>query len=395
MAKLNGVRAVHGIIALAMAITACSEPTASVVPNPPVSAAAVKFWESGASVAWNLTARQLITSRGVATPVGQARIMTYLSVAQYNAIVAAEDAKDGGDHASVAAAAGGASLVVLKSFFPLDHTLLDNRLAAQEAAARWPGAKNTNFAAGEAIGRTIGAQVVQYALTDNTNLTAPPANPGGPGNWTGTNSIRGLYGARTFALTSGDQFRPPPPPAFGSQAFTDALDEVIAMTSGITSAQLASAQLWAGQGPAYLNSVAAIMIVAHHRTEREAARVFALANMAGFDVLNACFDAKFAYWYIRPSQANPSIPLPIGLPNHPSYPSGHSCITSAYATVLAREFPEESGYLQSLTLEAGLSRNYAGLHYVFDCEVGQELGRKVGEYVMQVTRGGHAPIPLD
>ena len=382
------------LVAVAVVVTACTEPTASVTTEAP-SYAAVKFWESGASVAWNLTARQLIVSRAVNTPVGQSRIMTYLSVAQYNAVVAAENAKDGGDHASGAAAAGAASLVVLKSFFPLDHALLDSRLAAQEAAAGWPGNKNTDFDAGEAIGRAIGAQVVQYAATDNTNLTVPPANPGGPGNWTGTNSIRGLYGARTFALTSGDQFRPGPPPAFGSQAFTDALDEVVAMTSGITPAQLALAQLWAVQGPAYLNSVATEMIVAHHRTEREAARAFALANMAGFDVLNACFDAKFAYWYIRPSQANPSIPLPIGLPNHPSYPSGHSCLTAAYATVLAREFPEESGYLEALTIEAGLSRNYAGLHYKFDCEDGQELGRNVANYVMQVMPGGHQPIALD
>ena len=83
------------------------------------------------------------------------------------------------------------------------------------------------------------------------------------------------------------------------------------------------------------------MIVAHHSSEREAARVLAVANMAGFDVLNACFDAKFAYYLIRPSQADPLINLPVGLPNHPSYPSGHSCITSAYATVLASAFPDE------------------------------------------------------
>jgi membrane-associated phospholipid phosphatase len=386
--------AVSRIIAFAVVVTACSEPTTSIAPEAPLSAA-VKFWESGASVAWNATARQLIVSRAVNTPIAQVRILTYLSVAQYNAVVTAEAAKDGGDHASGAAAAGAASLVVLKSFFPLDHALLDSRLAAQEAAAGWPGDKNTNFDAGETIGRAIGAQVVQYAVTDNTNVTPLPPNPGGPGNWTGTNPIRGLYGTRTFALTSGDQFRPAPPPAFGSPVFNAALAEVVAMTSALTAPQLAIAQLWAPRGPGYMNSVAADMIVAHHKTEREAARILALANMAGFDVANACFDAKFAYWFIRPSQANASIPLPIGLPNHPSYPSGHSCITSAYATVLAKHFPEETAAVNAMTLEAGLSRNYGGLHYKFDCEVGQELGRNVADYVMQVAPHSHQPIPLD
>ena len=144
-----------------------------------------------------------------------------------------------------------------------------------------------------------------------------------------------------------------------------------------------------------MNEIASEMIVSHRNSEREAARVLALANMAGFDVLNACFDAKFAYYLIRPSQADLQIHLPVGLPNHPSYPSGHSCVTSAYATVLADLFPDESDGLHAMVVEAGLSRMYGGLHYRFDCEVGQVLGRQVAEYVMRVTAGGHTAIPLD
>lgn len=380
---------------LALSLGACSDPIAPSLPPAGPQLSAVKFWESGSSVAWNQTARDLIAARGGGTPGTQSRILTYLAVAQYNAIIAAEDAKDGGNHASPAAAAAGASVVVLKTFFPLDGALLDGTLAAQKASARWPGEQTENFAAGETIGRAIGALVVAYAATDGVGLTAPPPNPGGPGSWTGVNSLRGFYGARTFALTSGDQFRPGPPPAFGSDAFNAALQEVRALSDGLTASQLATAQFWAPNGPAYLNGVAAEMIVAHHNSEREAARVFALANMAGFDVLNACFDAKFAYYLIRPSQVDPQIKLPVGLPNHPSYPSGHSCITAAYATVLASVFPDERVRLEAMVEEAGLSRMYAGLHYRFDCEAGQELGRRVAEQVLRVTQGGHAPIPLD
>jgi membrane-associated phospholipid phosphatase len=387
-------RILQSVLTAGLAISACSESTMAPAREGP-QLSAIKSWEAGSSVAWNQTARDLIATRAVTSPIAQVRILTYLSVAQYNAIIAAEDAKNGGDHASPAAAAAGASLVVLKSFFPLDATLLDDKLLAHRAAPSWPGAQTKDFAAGETVGRAIGALVVAYAATDNNGLTPPPPNPGGPGNWTGVNSIRGLYGTRTFALISGDQFRPGPPPAFGSPEFNAALAEVRAITDGLTPAQLAIAQFWAANGPGYLNSVASDLIVAHHNSEREAARVLALANMAGFDVANACFDAKFAYYLIRPTQVDPLIKLWVALPNHPSYPSGHSCITGAYATILMRMFPEESATLQAMIEEAGVARIYGGLHYRFDLLAGRELGRKVAEFVLSVAGSGHAAIPLD
>jgi hypothetical protein len=44
----------------------------------------------------------------------------------------------------------------------------------------------------------------------------------------------------------------------------------------------------------------------------------------------------------RPPQADPAITLPIALPNHPSIPSAHSCITSAVIAVLYRCLPERT-----------------------------------------------------
>jgi membrane-associated phospholipid phosphatase len=209
------------------------------------------------------------------------------------------------------------------------------------------------------------------------------------------NSDRGFYEARTFALLSGSQFRPAAPPAFGSPAFSAALAEIRAFSDGLTSAQLTITQDWNNRRASYMNGVAAELLMKSQRTDREAAQLLALANMAGFDVWNACFDAKFAYYFIRPSQADPLIKLPIGLPNHPSYPSGHSCVTSAYATVIASAFPEESARLTAMIEESGMSRMYGGLHYRFDCTAGQALGRQVAEYVLRVTGTSRAAIPLD
>ena len=372
---------------LALSIGACSDdPTTA--PQPQVELLAV----SGPTLSWNQTARELIASRAVTGPTTQIRILAYLTVAQYNAIVGAEDATG---NASPAAAAAGASLVVLKFFFPLDSALLDEKLRTQKASSPWPEQPTKDVAAGETIGRTIGAQVLAYAASDNTNLTTRPANPGGPGTWTGTNSVRGFYESRTFILTSGSQFRPAAPPVFGSAEYNAALAEVRAFSDGLTPAQLTQSQEWAPRAAAYMNGIASEMLVNGQRTDRDAARLLALANMAGFDVANACFDAKLTYYYIRPSQADPLIKLPIGLPNHPSYPSGHSCFTAAYATVIASAFPEEGARLTTMVEEAGNSRIYAGLHYRFDCTVGQELGRKVAQEVLRVSGTGRGAIALD
>ncbi|HEX5577149.1 MAG TPA: hypothetical protein VFX40_02180, partial [Gemmatimonadaceae bacterium] len=285
----------------ALTVGACSDaPSAPDVA--PTSSAAVKFWEAGSAVAWNQTARDLLALR-TTSPVVEGRVLAYLAVAQYNAANTAHDSVVRGLRPSPAGAIAGASVVVLKNFFPLDHALIDSRFAAQQSAAPLPMEQRTDFAAGNAIGRAIGATVNAYAASDNFNQAVPPANPGGPGYWTGVNPVRGLYGVRPFALTSGDQFRPAPPPAFGSPEFNAALAEIRTISDGLTSGELVIAQFWAARGPRYFNSLAAERIISHHRSEREAVRVFALLHMAMFDVLNACFDAKFAYWYIRPSQA--------------------------------------------------------------------------------------------
>ena len=384
---MSPARTFHGAFAavVALALAACDQSPTAASPPAPLSAAA------GPTVSWNSTARDLIASRAVASPTTQVRILTYLSVAQHNAIVAAEGASD---DASPAAAAAAASLVVLESFFPQDSALLEDKLRLQKASAPWPEQPAKNVAAGETIGRTVGAQVLAYAANDGTTLTTRPPNPGGPGNWTGVNAIRGFHESRTFALTSGSQFRPAPPPVFGSAEFNGALAEVRTMVGGLTPAQLAMVQDWHPRGGAFMNGVTADLLVSNGKSDRDAAYILAMANMAAFDVSNACFEAKLAYYYIRPSQADPAITTAVALPNHPSYPSGHSCIASSYATVIASAFPADRMRLMAMVEEAGLSRMYGGLHFRFDCVAGQQLGRQVAEQVLRVYGGSRRAVPL-
>src|SRR5213596_2968094 len=207
-------------------------PTAvAVASTATVAFSAVKFWEAGATVRWN----QLATDLAVAAPapgINATRLYTYLSLAQLRAAEAAQAAP--GPHPPIAAAIGGASVVVLSSFFPGSVAQLEAALDAQDASDPWPGAKHADFAAGEASGRAAGARVLSFAQGDLVGLTSPllpPLGPPpvGPGSWIYAPPpliARGNLGARPFFLTSQDQLRPPPPPAFGSPAFNTALAEV-------------------------------------------------------------------------------------------------------------------------------------------------------------------------
>ena len=98
----------------------------------------------------------------------------------------------------------------------------------------------------------------------------------------------------------------------------------------------------------------------------EAARFMAMISVIYADALIACFDAKYHYAFWRPITAiragdtdgndatigDPAwSPLLPGTPNHPEYPSAHSCITPAGGLVIARFLgtPEIDFTVPSLT----------------------------------------------
>jgi len=377
-----------GTIVVVITASACADAPTRLVQPTTASADAVKFWEALASTRWNERATQLLgqyppTANGQAQ-AATSRMLTYLSLAQYRAVLAAEAGKDGSTHPSAPAAVGAASVAVLSSFFPVAATTLEKKLDDDLSAPGWPGAQNDDPASGEAIGRAVGAAVLAQAASDNYYVTLPGVPPVGPGYWIPAPApapiVRSLYGVRPFFLTSADQLRPPPPPAIGSPEFLAAYAEVRYISDTRTPEQIAIAQTWATAMPPYTtgseNLVADELIVEHHRTEREAARILAYLNAAAFDAQIACWDAKFTYWFIRPSQYDVAITLAVSLPNHPSYPSAHQCITGATMSVLMDAFPSERPRLEQYIETAGLSRIYAGLHYRFDIEAGESIGRQ-------------------
>jgi membrane-associated phospholipid phosphatase len=367
--------------ALVMAVTAwgCADTPSQPSNEPSIQRDAVKFWETTASTSWNEYATELLTQFPPASN-GQAaasRMITYVSLAQYRAVGAAEAGKEGSMHPRVSAAVSAASAVVLGNFFPPATAAIQARLSAELADPGWPGEQNDDAAAGEAIGREVGAAVLAQAASDRYGLVPLPPQPVGPGYWvsSGAATVRSLFGVVPFFMSSQSQLRPPAPPAYGSPEFLAALAEVQEISDTRTADQLAIAVFWnAAVGPftaGKMNLIADELIAAHHRTEREAARILAFANAAAFDAQIACFDAKFT--------------LPIGLPNHPSYPSGHACITGAIMTVLIDAFPSERDYLEGVIELAGLSRIYGGLHYRFDIEAGGAIGKGAAALALRGT----------
>ena len=180
------------------------------------------------------------------------------------------------------------------------------------------------------------------------------------------------------------RFRAVPPPAFGSEAFKRDLAEVRQISDNRTPQQAEIANFWADAAqtftpPGHWNLFAQRLIQSHNLTDAQAARVYALLNLAQQDAGIACWDAKYTYWVIRPSQADSQITTPVGLPNFPSYVSGHSTFSGAASGVLGALFPDEKPAVQQLAQEASVSRIYGGIHYRFDADNGIKVGRNIAD----------------
>jgi membrane-associated phospholipid phosphatase len=108
--------------------------------------------------------------------------------------------------------------------------------------------------------------------------------------------------------------------------------------------------------------------------------------MAMHDAAVGCWGVKFLYFNPRPEQLDPSINTVIGLPNFPSYPSGHSTFSAAAATVLGYVFPGSAADFDAMEDEAAISRLYGGIHYRSDIERGKEHGARIGGFAVRFAQ---------
>jgi len=358
-----------------------------------------------------------------ATPVRSARILALVNVAMYDALVATWDAKyaymrrapaaadprvralvnasDVPSYPSEYAAVAAAAASVLSYAFAFDDTARFHRLEQDAGDARIAAgaAYRSDVDAGYAIGRAVAARVIARANPEGSGSVAAAMPPAAGWAWRPTppkrvkdpfDPIAGTW--RPWIIPSGDEFRPAPPPLPGSQRFATDLNELLAIGRTRTTAQADTARYWATDAPSSRWEVFMDDEIAQHRLgPLHAARALALASTTMADAMIACWDAKFFYWLERPISADTSLKTAISTPPFPSYPSGHSTQSAAAAEVFAYLFPDRAEYYRQKANEASISRVLAGIHYRFDIEAGEELGRKVGAAAVARAKSDGSP----
>ena len=387
------------VVSAAFALSGCAGDIPVLAPTDVPMSSATSELALPTSPGWNAQARQLVAG-GNMSAIAAARVYAALGLAQYRAVLAVDDTEGdielsengvgaGGRSAveSRRGAVAGASATVLSYLFSSATGSLEQRVVAEGNAG--PGGMHPQFARGVEAGRAVGAAVVERLKADRFTTPWDGTVQTGPDKWrnNGTPAGATFGGVTPIFMMSGSQFRPVAPPAWQSAAFNADLAEIKSLSVNRTDAQRAIALYWnLGNGthtpPGFWNQMTGQYIAGANLNERAATHAFALTNGAMFDALIGCWEAKYHYWTMRPSQADPSITLTFGLPNHPSYPSGHSCQSAAAATVLSHLFPERTTEVQGYVEEGGLSRMYAGIHYRFDITAGQNLGVAVGQWAI-------------
>jgi hypothetical protein len=325
--------------------------------------------------------------------------------------------------ASPDAAAVQAAYHVLKAFHPL-NTDLDTWRASSLALIADGAAKE----AGIATGQAAAIAVLDSRANDGsaaTDLYFPSS--ANPGEWQlTTGCTAGLFSywsqVRPFGITGTSEFILPAPPALDSVEY--AKDYLDVKTVGEMSADLTVrpqdradvVRFYAVTGAPYVFSSAARQIsVAQQRSLSHNARTLAVMAMAINDSYIVSFATKYTYKLWRPETAirqgdfdgndrtegNPAFQTFIGTPCFPSYPSNHASGSRAAAEVLRRAYGEGEHVItivnplvpsiSGITLhyetfneicnDVDDARVYGGIHFRFDQDGGNRLGRAVATYV--------------
>ncbi len=375
---------------------------------------------------WNL-----ITAEVAAPPPTVTRSWTLVHVAMFDAINSIEEryepyaVKEAAHRgASAEAAAVQAAYRVLARRYPAAIGTLDARRATSlSAIPAGPGRD-----AGIELGDSVGNQIYDLRANDRINDPGPPYVPGtGPASYQLTPPgfippvNTGVASWTPFALHSVSQFRPDGPYAITSRQFARDYNET--KTWGVACPDPANcirtpeqnlAALWPSErADIQFNRIARGLLASRGVDLIGEARLFALLNLALMDSTAAVFDAKYTYNFVRPVTAirngdadgngrtagDPTWSSDINTPPHPEYPAAHSTVQKAAAVVMNRLIGRHVGFddttpvvpgvvrhfdsFDAFTDDGFVARIYGGVHYRTSLEVGRELGKDVGRYIMK------------
>lgn len=277
--------------------------------------------------------------------------------------------------------AAGVAVTLIAHFYP---SLADsvNRMAQRLMTSRIAAgvAFPSDTRAGFDLGKRIAEKEIEYTK-DFANKTAWDGKiPTKPGLWNGKKPMFPLARLnKTVVLDSSSQFRPGPPPDF-------AKDMAELKNFKQTFRSRANALYWASQDFWSEALTKKIFEGNLHLNPPRAARLYAITNITAYDCFIACFDAKYAYWGIRPDQYDTTYHPLVPTPPFPGYPSGHAMMGGMYSELFSYFFPEDRAYFQKKAKDGAESRFQAGIHFRTDNEVGLETGKKVGAAIIKKVR---------
>ena len=379
------------------------------------------------------------------TPGGDpARIMSYSGVALYEAVVNGMPSYQTlsgqlnelpampktlpGVSYNWAASANAALAYITKALLPnatapnkASMDSLENALNA--GFANNPNADEAQLHRSIDFGKEVARRVFEWSKGDGSLIVRPPyVPPVGPGLWAptapnfpaATNPYAGQF--RLMVIGSGDGADQPGPPAYStdpSSAYYAMVKEVYDISQTLTAEQRAIA-LWNRSNPGWPGAGQFVAIYYEILSQAQptldiAAESFAKAGIGFNDVFIHTFKAKYTYnlerpiRYIREVLGHPNwLPL-FNTPGHPEFPSAHSMIGTTISSVLTSVFGENFHFtdhtyeylgmaprsytsLNDVSLESGISRIYAGIHYRASVDKGRAWGFKIADNILQKVK---------
>jgi hypothetical protein len=370
---------------------------------------------------WNERAVAFVLGRNMGPPPAE-RVMAMTHVAMFDAINSIERRYrpyliqiPAPATASREAAAAAAAGTVLAAVNPQTQAEMRTAMDAYLAVIPKSDAKSEGIRVGEAV-----AVEILKARTNDGSTTPDAYRPKTtPGVYIPTPSMWAPMWShvKPFALTSASQFRPEPPISLASTEWAADYNEIKSLgrinSTARSPRQTEDARFWLAVGGNVYYPI--IKPLVQKMDLIDCARLFALVAVVRADALIAVFDAKYHYDFWRPVTAirhgdndNNSATerdatwQPIAdTPMHPEYPCAHCIVSASMAQVI--ETVLGSADMSEVTMVSptapGVTRRWtnlrvfaddvsearilAGFHYRFSTRVGQDMGRKIGDYVVR------------
>jgi PAP2 superfamily len=387
----------------------------------PTPADAVVEWNNNAQIAIIGTAGQGPTVAYLHLAMVQGAVYDAVNAIEggYEPYLGAPAMADPSDSAPAAVAQ--AAHDVLVGLFPAQQGVLDGKLVTSLSLLPDDGK-----AGGIEVGAAAAAAMLA-ARTDDGRFSPFTVIQGTePGEWRSTAFVNGtpivepapwVGNVDPFIVPDVEALRSDGPNPLTSEAYADDVNEVKeygSITSTVrTDDQTEAAVFWQANGAALFNALFRQLADTQNLDIADAARMFAMADLAGADGAIACWNDKYYYRFWRPITAirladtdgNPATvvdpnwtPLfsgapPLTTPAFPEHPSGHTCISGAVVETLKDFFGTDK---VSFTMFSGLTgttrgferfsvamreiidaRVWAGIHFRTADTQGHAMGRKV------------------